>query len=197
MVHVQEIIVVEGKYDKNALSQVVDATIVCTDGFAVFNNKRLRSMLHKLAAERGVIVLTDSDGAGRMIRSYLNGIIEPDKLKNAFIPDIYGKEKRKSVPSKEGKLGVEGMTPEILLQSLSAAGATLGENSKPTTYAITKSDLFRLGLLGCAESAEKRKIIQKYLDLPEHMSSNQLVQVLSILMPLEKLEDLVYSIKFA
>lgn len=189
MIHIQEIIVVEGRYDKNTLSQLIDATIVCTNGFSVFRNSKMQSMLRKLAEERGIIILTDSDGAGTVIRRFLNGICRPETVKNAFIPDVLGKEKRKSSPSKEGKLGVEGMPKEVLLRALRTAGATMDESEdQGLRVSITKYDLYCLGLLGGESSAEKRKVLQKTLDLPEKMSSNQLTQVLSILFTLEELK---------
>lgn len=189
MVSVKEVIVVEGRYDKNALRQVVDATVVTTDGFQIFKDKERQAMLRSLAERRGIIVLTDSDGAGAVIRGFIKGIVDPGLVKEAFIPDVPGKEKRKSSPSKEGKLGVEGMEPEILLAALKAAGATL-DGDPATRYGreITKADLYRLGLSGGEGSAEKRKALQKRLDLPERMSANQLLQVLNVVTTKAELE---------
>lgn len=189
MVNVKEVIVVEGRYDKNALRQVVDATVVTTDGFQIFKDKERQAMLRSLAERRGIIVLTDSDGAGAVIRGFIKGIVDPGLVKEAFIPDVPGKEKRKSSPSKEGKLGVEGMEPEILLAALKAAGATL-DGDPATRYGgeITKADLYRLGLSGGEGSAEKRKALQKRLDLPERMSANQLLQVLNVVTTKAELE---------
>ena len=118
MVKIEEVIIVEGKYDKNTLSQVVDAVILETSGFGIFHDKERRKLFQKLAEQRGLIILTDSDGAGFVIRNYLKGFLPPEKVKQAYVPDLYGKEKRKASPSKEGKLGVEGMRPEILLEAL-------------------------------------------------------------------------------
>lgn len=186
---VREVILVEGKYDKNALSQVVDATIVTTDGFGVFKDRQRIAFFKRLAARRGLILLTDSDGAGFVIRNFLKGVIPKEQLKQAYIPDIYGKEKRKAKPGKEGKLGVEGMTQEILLDALRRAGATI--NDQPQTVrkaSITKQNLYELGLSGTADSAFRRKALLQKLELPQHMSANALLQALNILMTKEELE---------
>ncbi len=190
MVSVREVIVVEGRYDMNTLRQIVDAPIVCTEGFGVFNDNEKQALLRRLAHERGLIVLTDSDGAGQVIRGFLGGIVEPQYIKNAFIPDIFGKEKRKSSPSKEGKLGVEGMTPEIILNALAAAGATMDGAAVQPRGTITHADLYRLGLSGGADSAAKRRCVQKLLALPERMSTSQLLQALNIVTTREELEAL-------
>lgn len=192
MTSIKEVIVVEGRYDKNTLSQIVDATIVETQGFGIFKDKSKQEMLRSLACRRGIIVFTDSDGAGFVIRNFLNGIVEPCYIKNAYIPDVEGKEKRKREPSKEGKLGVEGMTPEIILSSLKACGATIDGSSAEKLYSeISKAELFKLGLVGGEGSREKRKILQKKLGLPEHLSSNSLLQVLNIISSLEELKALI------
>ena len=195
MVSVREVIVVEGRYDQNTLRQVVDATVVRTDGFAIFREPDKQEMLRRLAERRGIIVLTDADGAGKVIRGFLNGIIEPKYIKNAYIPDVYGKEKRKSSPSKEGKLGVEGMQPEIILRALECAGATM-DNREVRAYGtpISKADLYRWGLSGGANSREKRKVLQKHFALPERMSAGQLLQVLNIISSREELETLLTEI---
>ena len=189
MVSIREVIVVEGRYDQNTLRQVVDAAVVCTDGFGIFREKDKQAMLRRLAERRGIIILTDSDGAGSVIRGFLNGIVEPKYVKNAYIPDIPGKEKRKSSPSREGKLGVEGMTPEILLRALEAAGATIeGRERTAWSGTVTKADLYRWGLSGGENSREKRRTLQKTFALPERMSAGQLLQALNILSSREELE---------
>ena len=196
MVRVKEVIIVEGRYDKNTLSQIVDATIVTTDGFGIFKAPEKQEMLRRLAAERGIIIFTDPDGAGAVIRSFLNGIIDPKLVKNAYIPDVLGKERRKAVPSKEGKLGVEGMTPEVILNALRSAGATMDDEQCPKFGAeMTKADLYALGLAGGQNSAAKRKMLQQAYALPEHMSSNALLQVLNILTTREDLECLLSVIE--
>lgn len=187
---IREVILVEGKYDKNALSQVVDATIVTTDGFGVFKDRQKLSFFRRLAAERGLILLTDSDGAGFLIRNFLKGAIPSEQLKQAYIPDVYGKERRKRKAGKEGKLGVEGMKPEILLRVLTEAGATIdGQTAENQRERITKQDLFALGLSGGADSARRRKKLMSHLDLPEHMSANALLEALNVLMDRAELEN--------
>lgn len=191
MVRVKEVIVVEGRCDKNALLWAVDATVVCTDGFRIFREPDKRAMLRRLARERGLVVLTDPDGAGALIRGHLSGLVDPQDVRHAYIPDVYGKEKRKRLPSREGKLGVEGMDPETLLEALRRAGATLDETAPPRRGAITKADLCRLGLSGAPHSAARRRELQRALELPERMSANQLLQVLNVLSSLPELEALM------
>lgn len=181
MIHVDEVIVVEGRYDKNTLRQVVDATIIETAGFGIFSDREKLALLRRLADERGLIVLTDSDGAGFLIRSFLKGAIDPEKVKHAYIPDVAGKERRKVHASKEGKLGVEGMRPEVLLEALQRAGVAVSETDAPQGRPITKADLFALGLSGRAGSAEKRAIVLKKLCLPARLSPNALLDVLNAL----------------
>lgn len=189
---IKEAIVVEGRYDKNTLSQVVDAVILETKGFGIFKDEELLHLLRRLAKERGLIVLTDSDGAGFVIRNYLKGTVDPSQVKHAYIPDRYGKEKRKRAPGKEGKLGVEGMPPQVLLDTLRKAGATfLGEaEARPVRRAITKADLFAAGLSGTPEASENRAALLKRLDLPEHMSPNAMLEVLNALYGYEGLAEL-------
>ena len=186
--HIHEVILVEGKYDKNTLLQIVDATVVTTEGFSVFKDRQKLAFFKRLAMERGLILLTDSDGAGFMIRNFLKGAIPKEYLKQAYVPDVFGKERRKRRPGKEGKLGVEGMTPEIILRTLRQAGATIdGEDVVHQRENITKQDLFRLGLSGGENSAEHRKQLTEHLELPEHMSTNALLDALNVLMDREKL----------
>lgn len=179
---VKEVIVVEGRYDKNALLQVVDAVIVETGGFSVFNNGEKLALLRRLAQKRGLILLTDSDGAGFVIRRYLKGAIPPEQIKQAYIPDVAGKERRKRKAGKEGKLGVEGMTPAVLLDTLRRAGATFEgeENTVPDAH-ITKADLLDKGLIG-PYSAEKRQTLLKKLDLPSHLTPNAMLEALNLLL---------------
>ncbi len=179
---VKEVIVVEGRYDKNALLQVVDAVIVETGGFSVFNNGEKLALLRRLAQKRGLILLTDSDGAGFVIRRYLKGAIPPEQIKQAYIPDVAGKERRKRKAGKEGKLGVEGMTPAVLLDTLRRAGATFEgeENTAPDAH-ITKADLLDKGLIG-PHSAEKRQALLKKLDLPAHLTPNAMLEALNLLL---------------
>ena len=195
MVKIREAIVVEGRYDKNTLSQVVDAPIFETNGFGIRKDKAQMDLLRRVAEQRGLIVFTDSDGAGFVIRNFLKGAIPEKYLKHAYIPDIPGKERRKSAPGKEGKLGVEGMTPEILLSCLKRAGATILGEDTPTEQPITKQDLFDLGLSGGANASEKRKKLMKKLALPEHLSPNGLVQALSLLYTREELTALAAQLE--
>ncbi len=190
MIQIQEAIVVEGRYDKNTLSQIVDAPILETAGFGIFKDKAQLELLRNVAKKRGLIVFTDSDGAGFVIRNHLKSAIEPQYLKHAYIPDLPGKERRKAKAGKEGKLGVEGMTPQVIVDSLRRAGATiLGESETRTAGAITKADLMLLGLMGVPGSDEKRKKLVKALGLPEKISTNGLLQALNLLMSLEELTD--------
>lgn len=182
MVRIREAIVVEGRYDKNTLSQIVDAHIFISNGFGIMKDAQLLEVLRCVAKKRGLIVFTDSDGAGFVIRNFLKGAIEPQYLKHAYIPDVYGKERRKTSPGKEGKLGVEGMSPAIVMECLRRAGATIDDEVAPAAQQeLTKTDMFFMGLSGGPESSVKRKQLQKMLDLPEHMSSNALLEVLNLL----------------
>ena len=182
MRRVREVIVVEGRYDKNALRQVVEATVVETGGFGVFNDRERLALLRRLAAERGLILLTDSDGAGFVIRNFLKGAIPKSQLKQAYIPDIYGKERRKAAPGKEGKLGVEGMPPQVLLAALERAGATFEDGgAAERREPITKADLYALGLTGGRDSQHRRRALLKQLGLPERMTTNAMLEALNIL----------------
>ena len=182
MRRVREVIVVEGRYDKNALRQVVDATVVETRGFGIFNDRERLALLRRLAEERGLILLTDSDGAGFVIRNFLKGAIPKDRLKQAYIPDVYGKERRKSAPGREGKLGVEGMNPGVLLQALERAGATFEDGPAAGDRApITKGDFYALGLTGGRDSAARRAALLKALELPERMTANALLEAVNLL----------------
>lgn len=195
MVKIKEAIVVEGRYDKNTLSQILDAPILETSGFGIFKDKQQMALLRKIAETRGLIVFTDSDGAGFVIRNHIKSAIPGKYLKHAYIPDIYGKEKRKAAPGKEGKLGVEGMTREVILESLRRAGATMeGEEVLPLRQ-ITKQDLMDLGLSGTADAAANRLKLLKKLNLPERMSPNAMLQALNLLYNLEELTTIVEAME--
>ena len=182
MIRVREAIVVEGRYDANTLRQIVDAPVFETGGFGVFNDRERLKLLRLAAEKRGLIILTDSDGAGFVIRRFLSGAIDPGLVKHAYVPDVLGKERRKKGPSKEGKLGVEGMRPEIIVDALRRAGATIeGETSRRTPGGITKADLYAAGLSGRPDSAEKRRALLKSLGLPERMSANAMLRALELL----------------
>lgn len=192
---VKEVIVVEGRYDKNALSQIVDATIIETSGFGIFNDRQKQALLQTMAEKRGLIVMTDPDGAGFVIRNFIKGRIDPALVKHAYIPDVIGKERRKDAPSKEGKLGVEGMQPQILLSALRRAGATIDETLPDAVNGkITKADMYALGLSGGKDSHMKRAALIKKLDLPEKLSSASLLDVLNAVMTLEELKTLTADV---
>ena len=196
MVKIKEAILVEGRYDKNTLSQIVDAPILETSGFGIFKDKKQMAFLRTVAEKRGLIVFTDSDGAGFVIRNHIKSAIPGKFLKHAYTPDIMGKERRKAAPGKEGKLGVEGMSPEVILEALRAAGATIeGENTKEP-HRITKQDLMELGLSGGADASAKRLALLKKLSLPEHMSANAMLQALNLLMDLDELRALLKTESF-
>lgn len=184
---VKEVIVVEGRYDKNTLSQVVDAVIIETSGFGIFNDAQKQKLLRTMAQARGLVVLTDSDGAGFVIRNFIKGCVDPACVKHAYIPDVYGKERRKAAPSKEGKLGVEGMRPQVILDALIRAGATVDARPAAASAArITKADMYKCGLSGGTGSREKRAALIKRLDLPEKLSADALLDVLNAIMTREE-----------
>lgn len=192
MVKIQQAIVVEGRYDKNTLSQIVDAPILETSGFGIMKDKQQLKLLRKVAQTRGLIVFTDSDGAGFVIRNFLKGAIDSKYLLHAYIPDVPGKERRKSAPGKEGKLGVEGMTPQVILDALRRSGATiLGEETVRSAGSITKQDMMELGLSGGANSSLLRGKLLKKLDLPGHMSANALLQAVNLLYTLDELRQIL------
>ena len=195
MVKIKEAIVVEGRYDKNTLSQIVDAPILETAGFGIFKDKQQMALLRKIAETRGLIVFTDSDGAGFVIRNHIKSAIPGKYLKHAYIPDIPGKEKRKAAPGKEGKLGVEGMSREIILEALRRSGATIAGEEGTAFNAITKQDLMALGLSGGPDASAKRLALLKKLDLPEHMSPNAMLQALNLLYSLEELTQIIESME--
>ena len=184
MVRIEEVIVVEGRYDKNKLKQIVDADILETSGFGIFHDKQKQKLFRTLAARRGLVVLTDSDGAGFVIRSFIRSCVPPEQVKHAYIPDVYGKERRKSSPSREGKLGVEGMPPQVLLDALRRAGVRfLDSEERPAPKEpITKADFFARGLSGRTGSREARARLLRKLDLPERLTADGLLDVLNALM---------------
>lgn len=187
---IEEVIVVEGRYDRNMLLQVVDATVVETGGFSVFNDREKLDFLRRLARKRGLILLTDPDGAGFVIRNYLKGALPRDRVKQAYVPDISGKERRKRRAGKEGKLGVEGMTPQVLLDSLRRSGATFSDGAPPPLHAaITKADLLERGLIG-PDSVQNRQQLLKKLELPEHLTPNAMLEALNLLMTREEFYEL-------
>ena len=195
MVKIREAIVVEGRFDKNTLSQIVDAPILETEGFGILRNRAQLALLRRVAKKRGLIVLTDSDGAGFVIRNHLKSAIDARYLKHAYIPDIPGKERRKAAPGKEGKLGVEGMRPEVILDALRRAGATFEEETSAAPESgITKADLMELGIYGPG-SGEKRAALIKKMGFPEKISTNAFLQAVNLLCTLEELTGIVASME--
>lgn len=195
MIRIREAIVVEGRYDRNTLSQIVDAPIFETGGFGIRRNPEQMALLRRVAQQRGLIVLTDGDGAGMLIRSFLKGGIDPSYVKHAYIPDIYGKERRKSAPGKEGKLGVEGMRPKVLLESLRRAGATIEGENAPFREELSGQDFFDLGLAGQPGSETLRLALQKKLGFPEKMSPKALRQALTLLYTRQELEIILEPLR--
>lgn len=187
---VKEVVVVEGRYDRNTLLQAVDATVVEVGGFSLFHDDEKNAYLRDLAEKNGIILMTDADSAGFVIRNHLKGCLPPERVKQAYIPDVYGKERRKKKPGKEGKLGVEGMRPEVLVEALRRAGATFEDGEgRRTAAGITKADLLEKGLIG-PNSREKRLEIQKKLGFPEHLTANGLLEAMNLLLSREEFDAL-------
>ncbi len=190
MIKIKQAVIVEGKYDKIKLSGIIDAPIIQTDGFGIFKDKELQKLIRMLAEKRGLLVMTDSDSAGFKIRSFIGSTVDKKYIKNAYIPDIFGKEKRKTEPSKEGKLGVEGVSKEIIMQALSNAGVLCEDTVEPDR-AITKLDLYEAGFIGAEDSSLKRAAMLRYYGLPSRLSANSLVEVLNCITSYERLcEDM-------
>lgn len=195
MIKIKEAVIVEGKYDKIKLSAIIDTVIIETDGFAVFKDKEKQKLIRFLAEKRGIIIMTDSDSAGFKIRNFINGITKSENIKNVYIPDVYGKEKRKTEASKEGKLGVEGMKPEIIMSALQKAGILCDENEKTERSIITHTDFFEDGISGGENSSEIRKALAKQLDLPERISSSALLKIINAYMTYDEYKDAVETVK--
>ncbi|MCB6366976.1 DUF4093 domain-containing protein [Intestinibacillus massiliensis] len=200
MIRIQEAIVVEGRYDVNTIRQLVDTVVLETGGFRIFSDQERLAMIRRIAAVRGILILTDSDGAGFVIRNFLRGAVPQDQVKHAYIPDILGKERRKRKGSAEGKLGVEGMPQEILLRSLRQAGATFLEGDTPIAGPqalhpqIIKADLYALGLSGTQNSNYRRKALLRKMELPEHLSSNALLDFLNAVSNLDEVKKYLCEI---
>lgn len=197
MIKLKQAVIVEGKYDKIRLSALIDAPIIETNGFRIFKDREKVNLIKELAHKRGLLVLTDSDGAGFVIRNFLKGIVPPETVKHAYIPPILGKEKRKEKPSKEGTLGVEGMDEQTLLTAIRDSGAAIGEEAPKNGTPITKEDFFALGLSGGANSAQKRKALLNRLSLPEYLSSKAMLQTLNCITSLEELQEIMSEIKIS
>jgi Small primase-like proteins (Toprim domain) len=187
------VVLVEGRYDRDRILQLFDATVLTTEGFGIFNNEEKLCLLRRMAETRGLLVFTDPDGAGFVIRNYIKGAVQGGKIYHAYIPDIPGKERRKRVPSKEGKLGVEGVSNEMIVAAVERSGA-LDAEPKPRA-GITKTDLYELGLTGGSDSVHRRREIQQALSLPERMSANALLDVLNCVTDLQELSALVSQLE--
>lgn len=189
MIKIKQAVIVEGKYDKIKLSSIIDAPIIQTDGFGIFKDKELQMLIRKLAEKRGILVLTDSDSAGFKIRSFIGSTVDSKNITHAYIPDIFGKESRKTEPSKEGKIGVEGVSEEVIMQALSNAGV-LCESAPEPERPITKLDLYELGFTGGENSSARRAALLRYYSFPERLSANSLIKVLNCVTTYERfLED--------
>lgn len=186
MIKINEAVIVEGKYDKIKLSGILDTVIIETDGFAIFKDKEKQKLIRFLAEKRGIIILTDSDSAGFKIRSFIKGITQSINVKNVYIPDIYGKEKRKTEFSKEGKLGVEGMETQIIIEALKKSGIIYNENEKKSGREITHTDFFEDGISGGENSSHVRKALARELGLPEKISSSSLLKIINSYMTYEE-----------
>lgn len=199
MYSVKETIVVEGIYDKIKLSEIIDSLIFVTDGFSFFNNKKAQKTLISLAEKTGIVILTDSDSAGLKIRNFVKQLLPKEQVKHAYIPEICGKERRKTTPSKEGLLGVEGVSSEIILKALTDSGCSLSGNSekKPKSRLITKADFYALGLSGRDNSVFKRQALSQKLALPSKLSANMLLDVVNRLLTYEELVSLIDEISHA
>ena len=190
MIKIKQAIIVEGKYDKIRLESLVDATIIQTDGFAIFKDKEKQRLIRRLAEKSGILILTDSDSAGFKIRSFLGGSIPKENVKHAYIPDVLGKEKRKDAPSKEGKIGVEGMRTQALVQALEKAGVFY-ENSETPQKKVEMIDLFEDGFSGGENSQQKKAALLKYLDLPERLSTSSFLQLINTFMSYDEYKSAV------
>ena len=196
MIKIKEAVIVEGKYDKIKLSSLIDGLIIETGGFQIFSDREKIELLRRLADTRWLLILTDSDSAGFLIRNHIQSCIPKEKIRHAYIPDLYGKEKRKLHPSKEGKLGVEGIDPEILLESIRRSGASAIEEagSSEEKRKITKLDLYEDGFSGGADSSKKRQVLLRELGLPERLTAKALVPVLNSLVNYEEYQKVVKKI---
>lgn len=194
MIKIDKVVIVEGRYDKIKLSSILDAVIIETDGFAIFNNKEKQLLIRRLAEAKGILILTDSDSAGFKIRSFIRGMVPAEQITNAYIPDIFGKEKRKTEPSKEGKLGVEGVKPEIIIDALQRAGVLCEATEEKERRKITKLDLYEDGLSGRENSEQLRLRLLKHLQLPERLTANALLQVLNTFLTYEDYKNAVKEI---
>ena len=194
MIRIKEAIIVEGRYDVNKLKQLVDTIVIETGGFSIFNNREKLRLIRRIAAQRGILILTDSDGAGFVIRNYLKGAIPKEQVRHAYIPQIEGKERRKSKGSKEGTLGVEGVPDQVILDSLYRAGVTVIGDSAPARQPITKADFYEWGLSGGKDSAARRQKLLRALQLPSHMTANALLEFINAVADYDQVKELIRRI---
>lgn len=194
MIKIEQAIIVEGKYDKIKISSIIDAVVIVTNGFGIFKDREKLELIRFYAENTGIIILTDSDRAGFVIRNHIKGAVKNGKIYNVYIPDIMGKERRKVKPSAEGKLGVEGIEKDIILKAFENAGILASECEKDESQRITKTDLYMLGLSGGQNSAELRRTLLKYLKLPSLLTANSMLEVLNTMMNRSRLEEIMSEI---
>lgn len=194
MIKINQAVIVEGKYDKIKLSGIIDALIIETDGFGIFKDKEKQRLIRFLAETKGIVIMTDSDSAGFKIRSFINGITSSENITNVYIPDIYGKEKRKTEMSKEGKLGVEGISKDIIVEALRKAGVSCAENNSEQRRSITKTDFFLDGISGREQSSFLRKELAKSLGLPERISASSLLKIINSYMTYDDYKESIEKI---
>ena len=195
MLKTDRIIIVEGKYDKIKLSSIIDAVIIETDGFGIFKDKQKQKLLRMLADNKGLVILTDSDSAGFTIRNFICGFVPKEKIINAYIPDVFGKERRKDAPSKEGKIGVEGVSSSLIKEALEKAGVLCSEDNLTEKRVVTKTDFYLDGLTGGNDSKEKRLALLNYLSLPERMTTNALIEIINSFMTYEDYKNAVKAVE--
>ena len=195
MLKTDRIIIVEGKYDKIKLSSIIDAVIIETDGFGIFKDKQKQKLLRMLADNKGLVILTDSDSAGFTIRNFICGFVPKERIINAYIPDVFGKERRKEAPSKEGKLGVEGVSSSLIKAALEKAGVLCSEDNLSEKRVVTKTDFYLDGLTGGNDSKEKRLALLNYLSLPERITTNALIEIINSFMTYEDYKNAVKAVE--
>ncbi len=191
MIKLKQAVVVEGKYDKIRLSSIIDAVIIVTNGFGIFKDKEKQELIRFYAETTGIIIMTDSDRAGFIIRNHIKGVVKKGKIQNVYVPDIIGKEKRKIKPSAEGKLGVEGMDKKIILKAFEKAGISSVQSEKDDQKSITKTDLYMLGLSGGNNSSDLRRRLLEYMKLPSLMSANSMLEILNTITDIDGLRKIV------
>ena len=193
MIKVEQVIIVEGRYDKIKLSSIIDGIIIETEGFGIFKNKEKQKLIRRLAEKKGIVILTDSDSAGFVIRNFITSIVPKEYITNVYIPDIFGKEKRKAEASKEGKLGVEGVSVDVLISTFQKAGIGVSDSEKSEKREITLNDFYDDGLTGAGDSKAKRVALLKALELPERMSTKAMLEILNTFLTYEEYKKFLES----